>query len=282
MKKLLSDCASSAFNKQVRVIPAMIGIKKIIYFTLLKVMKTLGTRVEKKLVQQVDAFITTCDSFKDYFEKTYNVADLKVVMNCPSLEFTKSIKPKSIRGILNIADSEVICLFQGIMNKGRALHVLIDAFRYTNEEIKLVFIGEGSLKRELIETVALNQLSTKIFFLDKVDSSELIGFTKGADIGVNLQEKINISKELASANKLFEYIHSNLPIIATSVPENIKVIRKYNLGLLVDNDSKQLAEAINTIAVMNKEFFSKNCKIAAEEYNWENQVKKLDEIIASL
>jgi hypothetical protein len=30
MKKLLSDCASSAFNKQVRVIPAMIGIKKII------------------------------------------------------------------------------------------------------------------------------------------------------------------------------------------------------------------------------------------------------------
>ena len=134
----------------------------------------------------------------------------------------------------------------------------------------------------MIEKVKENKLDSKVYFIDRVESSELISYTKGADIGINLQEKINISKELASANKIFEYIHAGLPIIASTVPENKLVIEKYQLGILVENEPEQIAEGINKLATIKKENFKEKCTLAALEYNWETEEKILNEIADQL
>ena len=54
-------------------------------------------------------------------------------------------------------------------------------------------------------------------------------YTKGADFGINLLENINLSKKFASPNKLFEYIHCNIPIICSNTYENKRVIEKFNV-----------------------------------------------------
>ena len=248
-------------------------LKSLVFKFLIWLMTSLGNRAEKKLVRNVDHFITTSESFKSYFIQKFGRDNIKIVMNCPPvLEMQDSF---DFRKHFNFGETDFIVLFQGVLNKGRALFELVEAMRFTSDNIKLVFLGDGMLKPLLQDKVNKTNMQNKIFFMDRVPSKDLIYYTKGADAGINLQAPINISKKLASANKLFEYIHANIPIIASDVPENKLVIKKYNLGYIVENKPTSIANAINKMAISDRSVYIENCKKAALEYNWENQDKCL-------
>ncbi|MEJ5266515.1 MAG: glycosyltransferase [Bacteroidales bacterium] len=251
-------------------------IKKILFASSLKIMTFLGNYAELKMIKKIDFFITTNISFKEYFQKKFNYENIRCVMNCPEYKILN--EHFDFRSKYNLNSSDKIFIFQGMLNKGRALSKLIEAQPYCNENIKLFILGDGQLRNELENIVKKLNLENKVFFIDKVPSNELLYYTKGADFGINLQEAINISKFLASANKLFEYIHANIPIVASDVPENRRIFDQYNVGILTNNDIESISNAINKIANMDRKIFIENCKKAALEYNWKNQEKVLLEI----
>ncbi|MDY0282170.1 MAG: glycosyltransferase [Salinivirgaceae bacterium] len=247
--------------------------KSLVFKSLIWFMTSMGNRAEKKLVKKADYFITTSQSFKSYFSKKFNRDDIKIVMNCPSTQ--EVLRAYDFRKHFDLKENDFVVLFQGVLNKGRALFELVEAMKYTSANIKLVFLGDGMLKPLLQNKVNNTNMQHKIFFMDRVPSKDLIFYTKGADAGINLQAPINISKKLASANKLFEYMHANIPIIASDVPENKLVVEKYNLGYIVENKPTSIANAINKMAISDRSVYIENCKKAATEYNWENQEKCL-------
>lgn len=255
--------------------------KKIKFSILLNTMKTLGNVAEAKFVKEIDFFITTCESFKEYFTDKFKIKELEVIMNCPPL-IKQEIVPVDLRERFNLYSTDVLCVFQGVMNKGRALFKLMEAFIMTNANIKLIMVGDGALKTELEKYVSDNKLDDKVFFTGRVKSSELLNYTKGCDIGINLQEPINISKKLASANKLFEYIHAGIPVIGSDVPENRRIINEFDLGQLVSNTPVSISNAINEMANSDLSIYKDRCKKAADKYNWENQAVKLKNILDRL
>lgn len=251
--------------------------KSIVYKTALFLMTILGYRAEEKMVKLIDGFVTTSISLKDYFQKKYNRNDIQIVMNCPNLQ--KITNFFNFRKEYYLSEDSFILLFQGRLNAGRALLEVVDSMQYVNDKIHLFVIGDGTLKKEMQERTAKLKLQNKIHFINEVPSSELLIYTRGADAGINLQESINISKHLASANKLFEYTHSGIPTIGSDVPENKRIIKKYDLGLLVNNEPKEIANAINKMSKMDLSKYKDNCKVAAQEYNWENQEKVILDLI---
>lgn len=251
--------------------------KSIVYKTALFLMTILGYRAEEKMVKLIDGFVTTSISVKDYFQKKYNRNDIQIVMNCPNLQ--KITNFFNFRKEYYLSEDSFILLFQGRLNAGRALLEVVDSMQYVNDKIHLFVIGDGTLKKEMQERTAKLKLQNKIHFINEVPSSELLIYTRGADAGINLQESINISKHLASANKLFEYTHSGIPTIGSDVPENKRIIKKYDLGLLVNNEPKEIANAINKMSKMDLSKYKDNCKVAAQEYNWENQEKVILDLI---
>lgn len=251
--------------------------KMILYKTLLFVMMQLGSYAEKKMIKQIDNFVTTSASFKNYFQKKYCLSNIAIVMNCPNKQHdTVSF---DFRKKYNLSCDSFIVLFQGRLNAGRALRQMIESMTFVNDNIHMFVIGDGSLKNEMVLLSNSLRLQHKIHFVDEVPSSQLLKYTRGADVGINLQESINISKHLASANKLFEYTHSGIPTIGSDVPENRLIIEKYDLGLLVNNKPEKIAEAINKLASIDLSKYRENCKKAAEEYNWENQEKVILNLI---
>lgn len=255
--------------------------KKIKFSILLNTMKTLGNVAEAKFVKEIDCFITTCESFKEYFTDKFQIKELEVIMNCPPL-IKQEIVPVDLREQFDLNSTDLLCVFQGVMNKGRALFKLMEAFIMTNTNIKLIMVGDGALKTELEKYVSDNKLDDKVFFTGRVKSSELLNYTKGCDIGINLQEPINISKKLASANKLFEYIHAGIPIIGSDVPENRRIINEFDLGQLVSNTPVSISNAVNEMANSDLSIYKDRCKKAADKYNWENQAVKLKNILDRL
>lgn len=251
--------------------------KSILYKTALFVMSTLGNRAEKKMVKRADEFVTTSISFKNYFKNKYKRDDIQIVMNCPNIQTANDFY--DFRSEYNLSSDSFVLLFQGRLNAGRALIEMIESMAYVKSNVHLFVIGDGTLKKDMQKRMTELSLQEKVHFIDEVPSSELLRYTRGADAGINLQASINISKHLASANKLFEYTHSGIPTIGSDVPENRLIIEKYDLGMLVRNNPKEIADAINKMSESNLSKYKDNCKKAAMEYNWENQEKVILDLI---
>lgn len=251
--------------------------KSILYKTALFVMTTLGSNAEKKMVKRADKFVTTSISFKNYFQDKYKRDDIQIVMNCPNTQYASDFY--DFRSEYNLPEDSFVLLFQGRLNAGRALIEMIESMAYVKSNVHLFVIGDGTLKKDMQKRMAELSLQEKVHFIDEVPSSELLRYTRGADSGINLQASINISKHLASANKLFEYTHSGIPTIGSDVPENRLIIEKYDLGMLVRNNPKEIADAINKMSESDLSKYKDNCKKAAMEYNWENQEKVILDLI---
>lgn len=240
------------------------------------IMTFLGRIAERKMVKHVDTFVTTSMSFKEYFRQKYQLKDVRIVMNCPAIQTSTDFF--DFRKEFNLPNDSFILIFQGRLNAGRALMEMIEAFQYVNPNIHLFVLGDGTLKQNMINYSKVLSLQN-MHFLNEVPSSELLRYTRGADVGINLQASINISKHLASANKLFEYTHAGIPTIGSDVPENKLIIEKYDIGVLVKNDPKDIANAINKMAKTDLSVYREHCKQASLEYNWENQEKVILEIL---
>ncbi len=245
-------------------------IKAFLFSRMVKFMKWHGRKIEKKLIKEVDEFVTVNDSLLDFFKKEYTFERGHVIMNIPSYS-GELVKPFDFRKKFNFESKDLILLYQGNLNQGRGLEKLIEATVYFPDNWKLILIGEGTLKAELQKKC--NEENVK--FMSFVPIHQLPNYTSGADIGINFLESINLSKKMASPNKLFEYIHAGVPILATEGVENRKIIEKYSVGLLCDLNISSILSSIQSMDRVSLKEFSKNCQLARLELRWQNQEEEI-------
>lgn len=254
--------------------------KRILYKMCLFIMKKAGRRAEKRMLIKVDRFVTTCESYKSFFASTYKINDIRIVMNCP--HYAQVIVPHNLRKEFDIPQNSFIVVFQGKLIPARALHEIIDSMNYVSKDIYMILIGDGMLETKLKKQVRDCNLSRRVFFTGRVPSSEMVNYAAGADLGINLQPNVNLSKYFGSTNKFFEYMHAGLPMIVSHTPENKYIMTKYNMGLFVNDcyNSKEIADAISKMANMDLLDYKENCRKAAKEYNWENQEKIILDLVS--
>jgi glycosyltransferase involved in cell wall biosynthesis len=257
------------------------GAKNLIFKFMIYTMRKHGVNQEKKLIKSTDLMFTVNHSIKKYFESKYGYNRVKVMMNLPISINHSQIVPFDFCDYFKWSRNSTIVLYQGALNSGRGLKLLINSFEHLENTYKLVIIGDGILKKTLKEMVINQKLNFSIGFIDAVPLSELPKYTKGSDIGINLLESFNLSKQLASPNKLFEYVHSCIPVVATNTIENKDVFSKFQIGLLCENNPVDIARKIQEVKTQIKKF--KNELIEARKfYKWERQEQNIIDCINHL
>jgi glycosyltransferase involved in cell wall biosynthesis len=111
--------------------------------------------------------------------------------------------------------------------------------------------------------------------------NNLSSYTKIADLGVILFENESKNNFYASPNKLFEYIHANIPILAPDYPFIRQVVTKYKIGTLIKEiTSKNVADSILNMFENQDKYNSMkyNTQLAKKELNWEIEMKKLVDV----
>lgn len=253
-------------------------VKSIIFNSLLKIMKLHGNYIEKKIIKETHYFITVNNSILNYFKTEHKIKNSCVVMNFPYLHKPR-VKKINLFQKNKWKSSSKLLLYQGVINKGRGIDIIIKTLNSLPDNFKLIIIGDGPQKKELQNLSLKLNLSKRIDFINKVPINELLNYTSSCHLGFNLLENYNLSKKLASPNKLFEYIHSEVPVIATDTVENNKVFCKYNIGKLVENNPNNISEEIKLIFKSDIDLFREECKKAKQEFNWEIQEHKILSII---
>lgn len=245
-------------------------------------LKKYHWRQEEKFMSLVDKMITVNHSLQNFFRGKYGI-ESEAVYNVPFLESEE--KDVSIRKAFGLSDGDKIVLYQGVFSRGRGLEQLIDTFSFVPGEYHLVLIGYGAMENELKNRAARLNLKN-VHFMGEVEYGDLHPYTKTADLGILLLQSTNLSKKLASANKIFEYMKAGLPILTTNQPENESVIAACGCGILTDSiEPRRVAEKIRLILEDEpalEKMRAKSVETFRERYNWEIEKKKLERLFSEL
>ena len=75
---------------------------------------------------------------------------------------------------------------------------------------------------------------------------------------------------------MFEYAMAEVPVIVSNLPEMKKVVQKYQLGVVAEeNTPKGLKKAIEEATMLDKEKLREQMQKAKKIYNWEEQERVL-------
>ena len=253
--------------------------KTIVFKLLLTLMKLHGGIVEKRLIRRVDHFITVNQSLLAFFKAKYTVRIATVIYNYPK-SLSGEVVPVDYRKLFNWKGSDIILIYQGVLNEGRGLHLLLETLDHLQQKFKLIIVGDGPIRSQL-ETYSLqHDLKERVKFIGMVPLNELPSYTTGADIGVNLLEDLNISKKLASPNKLFEYIQGGVPILCSSTIENNRILDQYDIGISIKNEVPNIIDGINELEQKLKIKDQDTFLTASKNLNWEHQESQLLSILS--
>lgn len=230
---------------------------------------------EDKIFPKLTTVYTINDSVKETYEKEYG-NNIYVIRNLPVTTHSTPIE------IPEHWKNKKILMMQGAgINEGRGGLELLEAMKYLPTNYLLVYIGGGNLwKRIAVKRKEWN-LESKVEMINKMPPAQLKKITPLAQIGFSLDSFDDINFLYNLPNKIFDYIHANVPVVATSIPEVKKIMDQYNCGVCIpDNSPKVIAAAVEVLAsnVEMYNLFKQNCVAAAKELCWEKEINKLIEI----
>ncbi len=238
--------------------------------------KNTWKRLERWIFPKLKNVFTVNDSIAKIYSEEYGV-ELKVLRNIPLLSNQQNFK-KASKEELGIATDKKIIVLQGAgINVDRGAEEAVLSMQFV-ENAELLIIGSGDVMDVLKQMVHDLKLQEKVKFIGKVPFEKLLQYTHHADLGLTLDKDTNINYRYSLPNKLFDYIHAGVPVLASGLAEIKKIITDYKVGDCIQNhDPKHIADKIN--AILNNEQlladWKKNCKIAAEKLNWETEQLQL-------
>lgn len=147
--------------------------------------------------------------------------------------------PKLELGIEGIKKGDFVALYAGTHGAANGLASTLEVARKLKQknrhDIKILLVGDGKEKRDLLNVVNQEALDN-IIFLDPVKKSELASLMTGVDVGLQLLANIPAFYYGTSPNKFFDYIASGLPVI-TNYPGWISdLLTQHEAGLSASAD----------------------------------------------
>ena len=228
-------------------------------------------RLESIFLPRLKRAYTVSESIASYYNTKYKT-QFGVVRNVPELHQSKIVKK------VTFPTTNKTVLYQGVLNPGRGIKPMIQALHLL-KDIDLVIIGYGKVEHELKGFVKSEKLESRVCFLGRIPQDELPNYTRLADVGMVLEEPLGKSFEYSLPNKLFDYIHAELPILAGNMIEIKKVVEENNVGVIVkDYKPETIAEAVQKL-LSDKERYQQikdQQKKIKSEFCWENEQQKLD------
>jgi glycosyltransferase involved in cell wall biosynthesis len=241
-----------------------------------KFVKGAWERIERWIFPKLKDVFTVSDSIAKIFKEKYGV-EVKVLRNVPLSRTFDNIKSRQDLGLP--ADRKIILLQGSGINIHRGAEELIESMTYL-ENILLLIIGGGDVIEDLKNQA--NKLRLKnVKFIPRLPIDELYQYTINANIGLTIDKDTNMNYRYSLPNKLFDYIHADVPILASPLVEVKKIVDDYNVGESITNhDPKYIASRITEMLADESKLatYKENCKFAARELCWEKEEKILIDV----
>lgn len=179
-----------------------------------------------------------------------------------------------------IETRERVLLYQGALNVGRGVELMIDTMSLL-PEWSLWIAGDGDIAEELQRRSEASPAHGRIRFWGRVAPAALGEITRQARIGLSLEEDRGLNYRYALPNKVFDCIQSRVPVIVANLPEMSALIQKTGVGLIL---RKRTPEAVAMLVHLldsspsSYAHWVEACDQAAQDLHWNAEKQILKQI----
>lgn len=237
--------------------------------------------IERRIFSGLHYMYTVSDSIRSLYRKNYH-RNLWLVRNLPCKNpGSPAMEPEDLERIASI-DQKIpshknLLILQGAgINESRGAEELVYSMGFLDPDFHLLIIGGGDVFGKLEKLMKEHHLEGKITMIPKVPFPVLSHFTRKAQLGFSIDKPSVPNHKYSLPNKLFEYLHAGVPVLASRLVEQEKIINHYNVGDFIDDHqpehiAKKIKEIFADPAKLN--MWKQNTARVREELNWENESK---------
>ncbi|HRY62338.1 MAG TPA: glycosyltransferase family 4 protein [Candidatus Paceibacterota bacterium] len=235
-------------------------------------------------VKRCHGIITISNGIKKYFENK-NIDGDKILVSPDAVDieqFSLDIKKNDARKKIGLPSDKKIILYTGHLYAWKGADTLANSAKEFNEEYLFVFVGGNINHVNDLKKRFSNQ--DNIMILGQKPHEDIPFYLKSADVLVIPNSgKEDVSRLYTSPMKLFEYMASGTPIIASNLPSIREIIDEDGAVFFEPDNPESLARSIKKIfdnsALADK--MANNSKINSQKYSWQRRAEGIINFISS-
>lgn len=236
-------------------------------------------RFYKILFRKVRHILATNTWKIKQLERAFSIPQGKIICERNAVEikdFDIPMSQEEARKKLGLPTKGNIAVYTGHLYGWKGVDTLAEAAKKLPEGTLVVFVGGTGLDVKRFKDVYGNIKNISI--LGHRDHSEIPLWQKAADVLVLPNTaKEDISKYYTSPMKLFEYMASKSPIVASNIPSIAELLNNENAVLVPPDDPEALASGI--ASVLENQDLARKIALQAmrdvEQYTWEKRAKRI-------
>lgn len=234
--------------------------------------------VTKRVLKKSSGIVCITGGLKDFFVRNGASADkISVAPDGVDLdEFKISLDKAQCRQKLNLSSDKKIILYTGHLYEWKGVGVLAEAAKNSGKDFLFVFVG-GTDKD--IESFKGRYGDVENIFIAGRKPHEDIPFYLGAAdiLAIPNSAKSDISKYYTSPIKLFEYMASGRPIVASDIPSLREILDESSSVMCQPDNPRSLGESIKKILADKKlaDSVAANAFSRVSEYSWDKRSRKI-------
>lgn len=237
--------------------------------------------IERWIFPKLRHVITVNRSIADAYRTRYG-NEVSVIRNIP---MQRALGPKPSRAALGIPEERFILILQGAgINVQRGAEEAVLAMKELTGCLLLI-IGGGDAWPVLQRMVQEHGLADRVRMFDRMPYDRMMDYTRNADLGLTLDKDTNLNYRFSLPNKLFDYLHAGLPLLATDLPEVAAVVRQFDAGVILPAaTTPAIVAAVNALRAdpARRSALARNATFAAASLDGEEEKGKLKALLTSI
>lgn len=256
----------------------------------------LGIAAMRAMCRFTDHLILTDEEFEDaIFEGIPTPKTL--VLNGSTYKSGSRDQRAILRAEHGYSDDDFLLVFVGRMKETESVNSILEALARCvrlNRQVKCIFVGgffahgkaSDDHKRKYEEMIFQLHMQSHIEVTGWLPFGKVEPYLHMADAGLFLRSSVRKNAQFGPAHKLFDYMATGLPIIASESVGYTRIIEHWNCGVLVDpNNPEEISQVILHLC-KNPDAAARmgaNGREAHEKYySWDIQAQRLVSAYASL
>ena len=218
---------------------------------------------------------------KDFVEAGFKSDKILVAHDGVDLElFDVDVKKDEARHRLNIPRNAKIVMYTGHLFEWKGADVLLETARHyqlSTINYQLLFVFVGGMEHDIEKFKQKAKGLNNVLILGHKPNKEIPLFLKAADVLVLPNSASDKISSYTSPLKLFEYMSSKRPIVASKLPSITEILNDRNSVLVKPDDSYELAEGLKKVLEDEKSSYGLASRAFedVQQYTWQKRAEKI-------
>lgn len=262
------------------VIPTLLK-KQVIYESHEMPRHKLSKKLSLWLFKRITGLVVVSSILKEHYIKE-GIPERKILVaeNGVDLKVFKIINQLDARKELNIPKDKKIICYTGALSEWKGIFILANSMKLLPEYLLYVVGGNELQQKKYLEFIQKRGLAN-IVVVGQVEPSLIPLYLAASDVVVLPNILTDNEAWYTSPLKLFEYLSSGKPIVATDTIPMVDILNNQNAMLVAPDNVHELANGIKRV-IEDKEFARRivnKAQVVVKNYTWGKRAKKILDFI---